>query len=107
MQAFVLRHSLYISKTLEDVNSATTAIFSEARDVANANLLGLVRVRGSAFSNALGAVAAGGENVTAAKLARKVASLDVGFVSLYRDFSESNRCKSSSENEGLVHGDES
>ena len=44
MQAFVLRHSLYISETLEDVNSATTAIFSEARDVANANFLSLVRV---------------------------------------------------------------
>ena len=100
-------NTVYISETFEDVDSATTAVFSEARDVANANFLSLVRVWGSAFSDALGAVAAGRENVTAAKLARKVASLDIGFVALNWDFSESNRCKSSSEDEGLVHGNKS
>lgn len=37
-------NTVYISETFEDVDSATTAVFSEARDVANANFLSLVRV---------------------------------------------------------------
>ena len=71
-------------EALEDVDSAATTVTSERGDVANADLLGLVRVRGGALRDALGAGAALLQDVTAAELAVKV-QLGVGGVALDRD----------------------
>ena len=69
-------------QALEDVDSAATAVSSERGNVANADLGGLVRVRGGALRDALGAGAALLQDVTAAELAVKGA-LRVGGVALH------------------------
>ena len=92
-------------QALEDVDSAATTVTSERGDVANADLLGLVRVRGGALRDALGAGAALLQDVTAAKLAVKGA-LRVGGVALHGHTVRggNERGSSSSENnESLDH----
>ena len=92
-------------QALEDVDSAATTVTSERGDVANADLLGLVRVRGGALRDALGAGAALLQDVTAAELAVKGA-LRVGGVALHGHTVRggNERGSSSSENnESLDH----
>lgn len=92
-------------EALEDVDSAATTVTSERGDVANADLLGLVRVRGGALRDALGAGAALLQDVTAAELAVKGA-LRVGGVALHGHTvrGDNDRGGSSSKNnESLEH----
>ena len=92
-------------EALEDVDSAATTVTSERGDVANADLLGLVGVRGGALRDALGAGAALLQDVTAAELAVKGA-LRVGGVALHGHTVRggNERGSSSSENnESLDH----
>jgi len=96
-------------QALEDVDSAATTVTSERGDVANADLLGLVRVRGGALRDALGAGAALLQDVTAAELAVKGA-LRVGGVALHGHTVRggNERGGSSSENnESLDHVEKS
>lgn len=94
-------------QALKNVDSAATAVIGEAGNVLDAHLgsSGGVRGRG-ALSNALGAVAAGLEDVTAAELAAQVRGLDVSSVALDRDtvVGNHNSGKSSNkEGDRLVH----
>ena len=78
----ILKPTKLILQTLEDVNSAATAVTSKAANLLDAgHVLRLVRGR-STLGDGLGALAALLEDVAAAKLAVERAGLDARLVAL-------------------------